>query len=76
MYRFILLYIDHDDGRQYFAEGLIHVDRSVYIRGFYPEEGKLYGDLYALKCAMRDNEDIRSFHIQMIDEIPVQVNGI
>lgn len=75
MYRFLLLYVS-DDGLQYFAEGLVHVDKSVYVRGFYPEEGKLYGDLYALKCAMRDNENIRDFHIQMIDEIPVKVNGI
>ncbi len=54
MYRFLLLYIDNDDERQYFAEGLIHVDRSVYVRGFSPKEGEYYGDLYAMK-AMRQS---------------------
>lgn len=76
MYRFLLLYIDNDDERQYFAEGLVHVDGSVYVRGFYPEEGKLYGDLYVLKRAMRDNENIRYFHVHVIDEISTKVNGI
>lgn len=76
MYRFLLLYIDNDDERQYFAEGLIHIDGSIYIRGFYPSKDKIWHDLHAMKCAMRDNENIRSFHVQMIDEIPAKVNGI
>ena len=76
MYRFLLLYVGTMNGQQRFAEGLVHVDKSVYVRGFYPEEGKLYHDLYALKCALRDNEDIHSWHIQMIDEIPVKINDI
>ena len=75
MYRFIVLYVG-DDYRQYFAEGLIHVDKTVYVRGFYPEEGKLYADIYVLKRALRDNESIRSWHIQMIDEMEVRVNGV
>ena len=76
MYRFILLYISYDNGQQHFAERLVHVDGSAYVRGFYPEEGKPYHDLYSLRCAMRDNESIHSWHIQMIDEIPIKVNGI
>ena len=76
MYRFILLYCRYGEINQCFAEGLVCIDGGVYVRGFYPEEGKLYGDLYTLRCAMRDNETIRWWYIQMIDEIPIKVNGI
>lgn len=64
---FLLLYTCWDDTKQYFAEGLIHIDGAVYVRGFYPELGKLYGSLLDMKNDMRDNRDIRSYHIVMLD---------
>jgi hypothetical protein len=67
MRRFLVLYVGYDD-KQYFAEGLIHIDKSVYVRGFL-EEGKLFIDIHAVGHYFRDNDDIRSYHIQMIDEV-------
>lgn len=76
MYRFIVLYIG-DDFRQYFSEGLIHVDKTVYVRGSYCEKDQRYEDLYTLKLALRDNEKIRHWHIQMIDVVEVRgANGV
>lgn len=68
MQRFLALYLDRDDNRQYYAEGLVHFDGAVYVRGFYPEVGKLFADMNALKNYLRDNDDIWHTHIQMIDE--------
>jgi hypothetical protein len=75
MHRFLVLYVG-SDGRRYFSEGLIHVDKVVYVRDFYLEEGKLFHDIYGLKCYLRDNENIRSYSIHMIDEMIKQVNGL
>ncbi len=68
MLRFLLLYMLFGDPHHYYAEGLVHFDRSVYVCGFCPEGGKLFGDLLNMEHYMRDNEDIYSFRIQMIDE--------
>jgi hypothetical protein len=51
-----------------YAEGLIHVDGSVYLRGFYEKENKLFFDMNGLKNHLRDNEDIQHYHILMIDK--------
>jgi hypothetical protein len=69
MRRFLLLYSYHDDEIQRFAEGLIHYDETVYVRGFYPKEmARTYYDLLALKSYLRDNDQVRSFNIVMIDQ--------
>lgn len=69
MRRFLLLYIT-DDRIQRFAEGLVHFDGAVYVRGFYRSVGELFYDLNGLKNALRDDEGINSFHICMFDEVP------
>lgn len=72
MYRFLLLYVSYGESgsRQCFAEGLVHFDRSVYVRDFWIEEGKYFGDMHRLRCWLRDNNDLLFWRIQMIDEIP------
>lgn len=74
MYRFLLLYVRYGDSgeHQCYAEGLIHFDKSVYVRGFWKKEGSLgyFGNMHDLKCWLRDNEDLLLWRIQMIDEIP------
>jgi hypothetical protein len=67
MKRFLVLYTDRVTGQRLYAEGLVCADGAVYVRGFYPEEGKLFGDMHHLNCSLRDNEDIRYVHIQMLD---------
>jgi len=81
VYRFLLLYVRYGEGdtHQCYAEGLIHFDKSVYVRGFWKQEGSLgdfgnmhdhFGNMHDLRCWLRDNDDLLLWRIQMIDEIP------
>jgi hypothetical protein len=67
MKRLLVLYTSAMAKEKRYAEGLIHFDGSVYVDGFYPEEGKPYGDLEALKNALRDNDGIRHWYILLLD---------
>jgi hypothetical protein len=73
MRRFFLLWTDGEDyvtGHQYYAEGLIHVDEAVYVRGFYAYEvGTLFKDIEALKEYLANKDYVRSYHIYMLDEV-------
>jgi hypothetical protein len=66
MQRFLLLYTKYGDTNQYYAEGLVHLDGAVYVRGFFMD--RLPIDLYALNNRLRDDETIQTYHIHMIDE--------
>jgi hypothetical protein len=65
--RFLVLYSDARTEVTHYAEGLIHYDGTVYLRSFYPEEGKLFLDIQALRNYLRDNEDIWHVNIHMLD---------
>lgn len=68
MRRFLVLYTDAFSGRHHYAEGLIHYDQTVYLRGFYPEEGKPFSSIRDMETSLKENDGIESVHIQMIDE--------
>lgn len=70
MYRFLVLFTDYSSNQGRYAEGLIQYDGSIYVRGFSPSNGPFFGDMHHLRCSLRDNEDLRSWRIQMIDEMP------
>lgn len=68
MQRFFLLW--HDTVGRYYAEGLIHVDGSVYVRGFYMYEvGKLFKDIDALKEYLSNLDYVTFYDVFMIDEV-------
>ena len=67
---FLLLYVSHINVPSHcFAEGLVHVDGSVYVRGIQPKNGELFFSLLDLKHHMRDLDGIHSYHIVMFDSL-------
>lgn len=68
MKRLLVLYTDYATGQRRYAEGLVCVDGTVYVRDFAPSEGELFGSLHHLKCSLRDNEDISHERVQILDE--------
>ena len=68
MRRFLIIYIPYQNrGVKCVAEGLIHYDGAVYANGFSPSTGQLFYSMADLQAALRNNDDIRTFHIHIVD---------
>jgi|GEM_PF-6332967 len=68
MRRFLIIYIPYQDRRvKRVVEGLIHYDGAVYANGFYPSEGQLFYSMADLQANLRNNQEIRSFFLHIID---------
>ena len=67
MRRFLIISILYDSFVKRVAEGLIHYDGAVYANGFSPSTGQLFSSMADLHAALRNNDDIRTFHIHIID---------